>query len=252
MRDSIIFLSDTHFTYHTDDENERKKRDLFLDFLQHIEGIGSLYLLGDIFDFWFEYRSAIPKYYHDILSGLHRLVESGSAVSIMGGNHDYWLGSFITETLGMNVLPQLLTRELQGRRITMTHGDMLLPGDFAYKTLKALIRSGFVISIARVVHPDILYGFARRFSAASKGVTHKKTQRVAAELIEMAPERFFEWGNDTFVMGHVHMPTLQQFGDKTFVMLGDWEEHFSYLLLEGGNLSLEYYGTGVPTPSESR
>lgn len=252
MRDSIIFLSDTHFTYHTHDENERKKRSLFLDFLQRIEGIERLYLLGDIFDFWFEYRSAIPKYYEDILSGLHRLVESGSTVSIMGGNHDYWLGSYITETIGMSVLPQLVTHELQGRRITMTHGDMLLPGDFAYKTLKALIRSGPVISIARAVHPDLLYGFARRFSSASKGMTHKKTERVAAKLLALAPERFFEWDNDTFVMGHVHLPRLQQFGDRTFVMLGDWEEHFSYLLLEGGNLSLAYHRAGAPTRSENR
>ncbi len=252
MRDSIIFLSDTHFSYHTHDEKERKKRARFLEFLSRIEGIGSLYLLGDIFDFWFEYGNTIPRHYHDILDGLYRLSEGGSKVSIMGGNHDYWLGSYISEGLGMRVLPQLITEELQGRRITMTHGDALLPGDLAYKTLKAVIRNPFVISIARLVHPEILYGFARNFSRASKGVTHKKTERVAAELLEIAPERFFEWNNDTFVMGHVHLPRMEIFGGKTFVMLGDWEEHFSYLLLEGGNLSLEYYGPDVPTPSENR
>jgi UDP-2,3-diacylglucosamine hydrolase len=252
VRDSIIFLSDTHFSYHTDDEKERKKRALFLEFLSRIEGVGSLYLLGDIFDFWFEYRSVAPKYYHDILDGLNRLTKGGSRVSIMGGNHDYWLGSYISETLGMTVLPQLVTHELQGRRITMTHGDMLLPGDLAYKTLKAVTRNPFVISIARLVHPDILYGLARNFSRASKGVTHKKTQKVAGKLLEIAPDRFFEWGNDTFVMGHVHLPRMESFGDRIFVMLGDWEEHFSYLLLKGGNLSLECYGTVVPTLSESR
>ena len=252
MKDSIIFLSDTHFSYHTDDEKERKKRTRFLDFLSRIEGVGSLYLLGDIFDFWFEYRSSVPKYYHDILDGLHHLVRSGSRVSIMGGNHDYWLGSYISDGIGMTMLPQLVTHELQGRKITMTHGDMLLPGDFAYKALRAVIRNPFVISTARLVHPDILYGFARNFSRASKGVTHKKTERVAAKLLEIAPERFFEWDNDTFVMGHVHLPRMENFGEKTFVILGDWEKHFSYLLLEGGNLSLEYYGPDVPTLSENR
>jgi UDP-2,3-diacylglucosamine hydrolase len=252
VRDSIIFLSDTHFSYHTDDEKERKKQARFLEFLRSIEGIGDLYLLGDIFDFWFEYRSAIPKYYHDILDGLGRLRKSGSRISIMGGNHDYWLGSYISDKLGLEVLPQIITRELQGRMITMTHGDMLLPGDLGYKTLKAFIRNRFVISVARLLHPDLLYGFARNFSRASKGVTHKKTERVAAKLIEIAPDRFFEWSNDTFVMGHVHLPRMERFGEKTFVMLGDWEEHFSYLLLEGGNLSLEYYRPEAPTVSDSR
>ncbi len=252
MKDSIIFLSDTHFSYHTDDEKESKKRARFLDFLSQIEGVGSLYLLGDIFDFWFEYRNFVPKYYHEILEGLHHLVKSGSHVSIMGGNHDYWLGSYISETLGMTLLPQLVTHELQGRRITMTHGDMLLPGDFAYKALKAVIRNPFIISIARIVHPDILYGFARNFSRASKGMTHKKTERVAEKVLEIAKERFFEWDNDTFMMGHVHLPIIENFDEKTFVILGDWEEHFSYCLLEGGNLSLECYRPDVPTLSENR
>ena len=252
MRDSIIFLSDTHFSYHTTDEKERKKQALFLDFLRSNEGAEALYLLGDIFDFWFEYRSVVPKYYSDILEGLRRLGERGTRLYMMGGNHDFWLGSYISDVIGIEILGQLITHELQGRRITMTHGDMLLPGDYAYKTLKAVIRNRAVTSIARIVHPDLLFAFARRFSSASKGITHKKTERMADMLVELAPTRFFEWDNDAFVMGHIHLPRMMQYGGKTFVMLGDWEEHNSYLVLREGILSLERYGVEAPTERENR
>ncbi len=251
MNDSIIFLSDTHFKYHIIDDDERKKREYFLDFLERIRGIRKLYLVGDIFDFWFEYASAIPRYYHDILDGLCMVQKSGTEIFIVGGNHDFWLGSYISHALGFTILPPVSTHELQGKRVTVTHGDMLLKGDYAYKTLKALIRSRPVIAIARLFHPDFLYGFARSFSKASKEITQKKTEESARRLMHMAPRSFFRWKNDVFVMGHIHYPYLQRFDEKVFVILGDWEQHYSYLHLKDGRLSLECYKPGENTLSEN-
>jgi UDP-2,3-diacylglucosamine hydrolase len=249
---SIFFLSDTHFAYHNTGENESKKRSLFLEFLAHIRGADRLYLLGDIFDFWFEHGKSVPGYYDDILDGLHSLVESGTSTFITGGNHDHWLGGYFPEALGVTVLPTLVTHELQGRTITMTHGDTLLPGDYAYKALKAVIRSRPVIAIARLVHPAILYRFAGHFSVASKGMTHKKTEQAAETLLGRAGDSYFKWGNDVFIMGHVHVPILRRFEEKTFVILGDWEEHFSYLELRGGGLSLCRYNRVDPIVIEKR
>ncbi len=241
MSENIFFLSDTHFKYHSITDNERKKRRYFLSFLRSIKGSESLYLVGDIFDFWFEYKSAVPKYFGDILAGLYELRGSGTNIFMTGGNHDYWIGSYLTDTIGINPLPLLTTLDIQGLRVTVTHGDMLLPGDYTYKMLKAVIRSRPAIALARLVHPDLLFGFAKHFSRASKGITHKKTAASARTLITMAPGSFYRWKNDVFITGHIHYPHIERFGEKTFVILGDWENHYSYARLSGGTVTLEYY-----------
>jgi UDP-2,3-diacylglucosamine hydrolase len=252
VKETVYFLSDTHFKYHSQGADERKKRAYFLDFLGRIGHAGRLYLVGDVFDFWFEYKSVIPRYYHDVLDGLFHLRKGGTEIFITGGNHDFWFGSYLSETLGLTILPDIATHELQGRTVTLTHGDMLLPRDYLYKTLKSIIRSRPVVSLARAVHPDILYAFARNFSRASKGITHNKTERSAKAVIRMAPDAFFRWNNDVFVMGHTHYPMIKRFGKNILVILGDWEEHYSYLKLEGGELSLEYYNPDEKTLIEKR
>jgi UDP-2,3-diacylglucosamine hydrolase len=253
LSETIYFLSDTHFKYHSLNADERKKRSYFLDFLLRIGHARSLYLVGDVFDFWFEYKSVVPRYYFDILNGLFQLREGGTEVYIMGGNHDFWLGSHLSETLGFTVLPEIATHSLQGRTVTLTHGDMLLPRDYGYKMLKSIIRSRPVVSIARTLHPDILFSLAKIFSRASKGITHKKTERSARRLVRMAPDAFFRWDNDVFIMGHTHLPLIKRFGEgKVLVILGDWEKHYSYLKLEGGELSLECYNPEENTLIEKR
>jgi UDP-2,3-diacylglucosamine hydrolase len=249
---SVIFVSDTHFKYRDRTPEEKAKKASFLAFLEGLAGAYRLYLVGDIFDFWFEYRSVIPRYYKDVLDTLSALRRSGTEVFISGGNHDFWYGSFVTETLGFTLLPQLAVHELQGKRIAITHGDQMLPRDFGYKTLKAAIRSRPVIALARAVHPDLLFAFAESFSKASKGITAGRTERSARTLIEIAPRSFFAWENDAFVMGHIHYPVLERFGDKVFIILGDWEKHRTYARLAGGELTLEAYKAGVETFSEKR
>ncbi len=241
MRETVFFVSDTHFRFDGLGADERAKRDLFISFLAGLEGASRLYLLGDIFDFWFEYRSVVPRYYRDVLDALSSLRRSGTGIYIAGGNHDFWLGSFVSETLGFTILPPFATHTIQGIKVTMTHGDELLPGDYGYKLLKAVIRSRPAVAAARAVHPDLLYAFARRFSRASKGFTEKKTERAAKTLLAMAENSFFRWGNDAFVTGHIHRPCIERFGERTFVILGDWERNFSYLEMREGRLSLKFY-----------
>jgi UDP-2,3-diacylglucosamine hydrolase len=252
LRDTTYFLSDTHFKYHTNDPLEKRKRGLFRDFLRSIPGASRLYLVGDIFDFWFEYRSVIPRYYGDVLGAIGELADSGTEIFITGGNHDHWFGSYLPETFGVTVLPSCTIHEIQGRRVMITHGDTLLPGDYGYKALKHVIRSRPVVAVARLLHPDLLYSFAASFSRTSKGITHGKTEACAGRLVEMAEENFFMDGNDAFVMGHVHMPRIVDFAGRTFIILGDWETHFTYARLEEGRFALERYQSEGDTVSENR
>lgn len=251
MSDTVYFLSDTHFKYSSQDPHEKKKRALFGDFLASIEGASRLYLVGDIFDFWFEYRSVIPKYYGSVLEAIGRLARSGTEIFITGGNHDHWFGSYLPETLGVKILPASTIHEIQGRRVMITHGDNLLPGDYGYKALKAVIRSRPVIGFAKIFHPDLLYAFAAAFSRTSKGLTNSRTGRYADRLSGMAGEHFFNQGNDAFVMGHVHLPRLEDIDGRTFIILGDWMTHFSYARLEGGLFTLESYQSEGDTVREN-
>jgi|WetSurMetagenome_2_1015567.scaffolds.fasta_scaffold20978_3 UDP-2,3-diacylglucosamine hydrolase len=252
MKESVFFVSDTHFKFDGSESGERMKRDRFISFLAGIEGASKLYLLGDIFDFWFEYGSVVPRYYRDVLDALSSLGKGGTEICIAGGNHDFWLGSYVSGTLGFEILPPLATHTIQGLAVTMTHGDDLLPGDYGYKILKRIIRSRPAIAAARAVHPDLLFAFARRFSRASKGITEKKTERAAQTLRALAKDSFFRWDNDVFVTGHVHYPCIERFGDRTFVILGDWETNFSFLEIRGGRLSLGFYRPGESTLIEKR
>ncbi len=249
--EKIYFISDTHFKYHITGEDEREKRKRFLSFIEEIGSPEALFLVGDIFDFWFEYESVVPAYYRDVLHALRGLRENGTKIFISRGNHDYWLGRYISDEIGITILPDLSIHNIQGRTVAVTHGDTLLHRDYAYKVLKSVIRNKAVIALAKCIHPDILFSFAKNFSRTSKGVTHKKTERSARELIARAPEDFFRWSNDIFIMGHIHFPVHRKFGDREFVILGDWEENFSYLEMENGNVSLKRYTSGKNTLIEN-
>ncbi|MBN2070939.1 MAG: UDP-2,3-diacylglucosamine diphosphatase [Candidatus Krumholzibacteriota bacterium] len=240
MSDTVIFVSDTHFNRNRD-EKEREKRRRFLRFLESCAGISRIYLLGDVFDFWFEYRHAVPSFYYDILEGFFKLSRSGTKIFMTGGNHDFWLGNFLPEVIGIEILGQETTETIQGHSITMTHGDMLMPGDHGYKALKALIRNRLVIRLAKLLPPDLLYSFAGRFSITSKSITHRKTRLFAEKVSSLAKDSCFNNGNDVFIMGHIHMPLLRRYDDRTFIILGDWVEHSSYLRLEDGRFSLESF-----------
>ncbi|MGM0483684.1 MAG: UDP-2,3-diacylglucosamine diphosphatase [Candidatus Krumholzibacteriota bacterium] len=252
MNGPVYFVSDTHFKYHDIDESENRKKERFFKFLSDIEGAARLYLAGDIFDFWFEYRHVVPGSYWDILYRLQLLRESGTDIYITGGNHDFWLGSFISDVMKFHILPQFSIQNLQGRRIAVTHGDMMLPGDLGYKLLKKTIRNRAVIKIAKMVHPGLLFAFARRFSCTSKDFTSRKTDYWAGRVTDLARDNFFEWDNDTFIMGHIHKPVLRRFGEKVFCILGDWEENCSYLRLEEGKFSAGSYNEDGNTFMEKR
>ena len=119
LSDTVYFLSDAHFKYHKEGPgalgpDEKRKRALFREFLLSIRGASRLYLVGDIFDFWFERRGVVPDYYGDILEPIGMLAAGGTGIFITGGNHDYWFDSYITDNYGVKVLPPVTIHEIQG------------------------------------------------------------------------------------------------------------------------------------------
>jgi len=234
----VRILADTHFRDpHSPEERERRER--FIGFLDGLPAQSELFLMGDIFDFYFEYRSVLSRRYLDIFAAIRRTTGRGIPVHFLGGNHDYWVGDRFAEELGVTLHERDILLEAQGRRIVLAHGDLVMPRDYGYKILKSVIRNPFVIALARMIHPDWLDAIATGVSNGSRKVFHIPWEKRARDVTVHAWDHFFNRGNDAFVMGHVHYPLHETRNGKEFVILGDWIEHYTYARLTNGRLRLE-------------
>jgi UDP-2,3-diacylglucosamine hydrolase len=205
-----------------------------LSFLRSLPGWAeSLYVVGDLFDFWFEYRMAIPRRYFELLRALRDIRERGVAVTILAGNHDFWLGHFLGEELGLETRDGPLELRLQGRRIWLHHGDGLIGGDLGYKLLKRVVRSPISIGLYRWIHPDLGLPLAHWCSKVSRGSREHRPLDGERLFRDIAAPRFAE-GFDAVMIGHFHHAFERRDGERVFYVLGDWMERFTYVELEGG------------------
>lgn len=232
---AVYFLSDTHIRGGSETERFREER--LVSFLCHIMGRAeALYILGDLFDFWFEYRSVIPRTGGRVLYALHHLVSSGTPVICISGNHDFWLGSYISDEMGIRIARRPLWVRHQGMRIFMAHGDEFFR-DLGYLALRYALRHPLSIRLFRLIHPDLGALLAEALSQASRSISPAKFRKVREELLRTAEEKFRE-GADVVAFGHLHVPMLRRCGGHTLVVLGDWIRNFTYAVLEDGEVSL--------------
>jgi len=238
--DEVWFVSDAHFKS-PDAPGEMERRERFLSFLGRIPRRSALVLLGDIFDFYFEYRTTVPKHYFDIFRGLHDCRGQGVDVHFLGGNHDCWTRNFFTDELGITVHKREIRFACRERKILCVHGDLTLPGDTGYKVLRAIIQNGAVIAAASLLHPDILESIAAFVAKMSKSQQRESHESAARKLGASAGERFFLRGNDAFIMGHIHFPHHSRHDGRDFLILGGWLEHFTYARLVNGKITLEKF-----------
>jgi UDP-2,3-diacylglucosamine hydrolase len=233
---SVFFLSDSHFDT-SDSDQERAKRRRFANFCERIAGAEHLYVAGDLFDFWFEFRRALPRGYLEILFDLRRLRLSGSRVTLLGGNHDYWLGRVLETELGLELAPDGLVAEHQGRRLRVDHGDEALSGDRGYLALKRVIRNPLFIAAARTLHPDLMFWAADRLSAASRRA-EDRAQTQGRRPRKLRLSRVLEPGFDALLFGHLHLAFHYRYQRWDLLCLGDWIRRFTYAELSGGQLRL--------------
>jgi UDP-2,3-diacylglucosamine hydrolase len=236
----VFFVADSHFR---DRElpGEAERRDRFIRFAGRLPGNSSLFLLGDIFDFYFEYGSVVPKRFFDIFQALAGCRERGIDMHFLGGNHDFWVGGFIRDSLGIHIHANDFLIESQGRRIRCAHGDMSIPDDYGYRALRWVLRNRAVIRAARLVHPDLMSAIARQVSRRSKNRPRDAQEVIANRVLGLATHNCYRWGNDAFVMGHIHYPLHRVLDGRDFVIVGDWIESFSYARLHDGQISLEVF-----------
>jgi len=232
-----LFLSDVHLGLGTRSE-ERAKEDRLLAFLEAARpSTEELYILGDLFDLWFEYRTVIPNGFHRTLSAIQRYTDGGIPVNFLTGNHDFWMGDFFETELGVSVLTDPTEVTVQGKRVYLHHGDGLGLNDPGYRFIKPILRSRLSIKLYRWLHPDIGVRLARGSSRSSRAYTSAKDFGEDEGMIEHATAKIAA-GADVVVMGHRHVPVLRQIGTGVYVNLGDWITHNSYGCMAGGVMHL--------------
>jgi UDP-2,3-diacylglucosamine hydrolase len=236
---AVFFVSDAHLG--SGPNHDLRVRTL-VAFLHGLSDRAShLYVLGDLFDFWFEYRHAIPKGHFRVLRALADLVDAGVQVAYLGGNHDFWCGSHLSSEVGLEVHQKPFQTRHQGRRIFLAHGDGIGPGDTGYRLLKAVLRSRLSVFLYRTLHPDFGIPFAYRVSRISRNHTAGREVLLARMSRHLVAPRYAA-GDDAVLIGHIHDPIhLQDARERDFLILGDWLENFTYVRLQGGTFSLERY-----------
>jgi len=226
-----FFISDAHLGSRQPLAEKR-----LADFLLSIRGrADGLYILGDLFEFWFEYRRVIPKCGLRVLSILAELRSSGTRVVLFKGNHDVWYRGFLQQELGLDGFYDELVEIIDGKRVFMMHGDAL-DRNLAPRVFRFLMRNRVNGLLFSALHPDIGIGMARWIARKSR------EQGVKPELVARMrdfAEQKLRSGFDVVVMGHSHIPERCEFGNGVYLNTGDWVRSFSYGCIDGGQVKLE-------------
>ncbi len=232
------FISDVHLGLGSYQE-EKNKEDRLLAFLRAIQPTTErLFIVGDLFDFWFEYRTVIPKGFHRTLALLQDFTDHGIAVEYLLGNHDYWMDDFFEKEIGLTIRPKPYETLIEGKRVYLHHGDGLATHDLGYKLIKPVLRNKLGIFAYRWLHPDLGVKLAHRSSRTSRSYTSHK-DFGEEEGMKAYAARMIDQGIDVVVMGHRHEPSLTAIGDGTYVNLGDWISHATYGRFALGQMRLE-------------
>lgn len=257
MSSSIWFLSDVHLGAGPPAVEAAKERDL-VDFLDGIPGGDRLYLLGDLFDFWFDFGGPPPLRYAPALRALQRAVGRGAGVAFMGGNHDHWARAgrgpgWLERALGLAVLedPHRVTH--QGVRLLLTHGDALGGTAGSYRWVRGFLHHPLPIAGFRLLPTRLGYRIADLTSRASRSRHHAEAlERHRARLAGAARAALADPDVDAVVAGHVHHPERVETADGIYLNLGDWVAHRTYGRLADGALTLERFRPREAAPDGSR
>ncbi len=214
----------------------REMEEAFREWLEHAgERARLIFLNGDLFDFWFEWGSVVPRGYSRVLGALARITDAGIPVHLMGGNHDWWGGRYLSDEIGLILHRDPIRIRLGGHECLIAHGDGLGSGDLGYRVLKRALRSRSTGCVVRCLHPDLVSWIARRVSRTDSHPSKSEVARSrAASLEEWARARLLEEeALDAVILGHCHLPAEVEVAPGRFYLnAGDWLSHATYLVLK--------------------
>jgi len=246
----IYFASDFHLGIPDRQSSLVRERKLirWLDMVQ--QDAEAIYLMGDLFDFWFEYKTVVPRGYTRLFSKLAEITEKGIPVHFFKGNHDFWAFNYLNEESGVTIHDDTQQTKLKGRKFFLAHGDGLGPGDHGYKFLKKIFLSRINQFLFRWLHPDL---------GTKMGLYFSRGSRISNMMKQDKDENFFETDKeflrifstetakanpeiDYFVFGHRHIPAIFSVSkNANCVILGDWVKHYSYGEFDGETFQIKYF-----------
>jgi UDP-2,3-diacylglucosamine hydrolase len=239
----VYFISDAHLRIFDGDPKMEEK---LLQVFDEAKASGShLYIVGDLFDFWFEYKFAVPAAYLKVVAALLDLTRSGVKVIYIPGNHDFWMKDYLQREAGIELAHpkgkgragEGIEAEHFGKHIYITHGDGLRRDDYGYRFIKWLFRNKLCIWLYSQLPVNVAYRLAMRSSKASRDYTTNRKKSDPSDYIDFARKKVTD-GFDAVVMGHVHLPQIEDFGQGLYINCGDFFEHFSYVVLDEGGFKM--------------
>ena len=245
LNKKIYFSSDNHLgAPNYSDSLIREK--LFISWLDKIKTDAQvIFLLGDLFDFWFEYYKSVPKGFTRVLGKLSELSDSGIKIYFFVGNHDYWTRDYFQKEIGMEVLKKPTEFKINNKLFFIGHGDGLGPGDFKYKFLKRIFRNPIFIFLFRINYPWFGIPLGNFFSRKNKILSGNSIKFISKEneiLYHFCKKKLNVKHYDFFVFGHRHLPLKIELGNNSYYFnTGDWINHYSFLHFKDDSLELKYF-----------
>lgn len=242
----IYLISDFHLGVPDREKSLERERKIirFIDSIK--KDVDELYLLGDVFDFWFEYKTVVPRGYVRLLGKIAELTDAGIPVYYFTGNHDMWTFDYLQTELNVIVHRQPIEKEYNGKKFYIGHGDGLGPGDHGYKFIKKVFASPLCQWLFARLHPNFGIGLANYFSRKSRIATGNSDEKFLGEekewLVIHSKELLEKKHYDYLVFGHRHLPLdISINGKSRYINLGDWIRYDSYAEFDGESLRLLYF-----------
>ena len=242
----IYFASDQHFGALTFEKNKIREQK-FVNWLDSIKDDAEvIFLLGDLFDFWFEYKKVVPKGFVRVLGKLAELRDSGIQIHFFVGNHDLWMHDYFETELNIPVYYKSKEFIFNNKTFLIGHGDGLGPGDKGYKRMKKVFTNPFFQWLFKWLHPDIGVRLAQYLSVKNKLISGEEDVKFLGEenewLVQYCKKKLTEKHYDFFLFGHRHLPLeIAIAKNSKYINTGDWITHFTYAEFDGEELELKIF-----------
>ncbi|WBL25796.1 UDP-2,3-diacylglucosamine diphosphatase [Zunongwangia sp. HGR-M22] len=240
----VYFSSDNHLGAPTK-EASKVREAIFVKWLDEIkEDAAAIFLLGDLFDFWFEYKHAVPKGFVRVLGKLAEIKDSGIPIYFFVGNHDLWMEDYFEEELNIPTFRKPQEFEFNQKTFLIGHGDGLGPGDYGYKRMKKVFTNPFSKWLYRWLHPDIGVPLAQYFSVKNKLISGDDDAKFLGEdnewLVQYCKRKLETKHYDYFLFGHRHLPMEIKLKENSkYINTGDWINFYTYAEFDGEDLYLK-------------
>ncbi|MBT8221196.1 MAG: UDP-2,3-diacylglucosamine diphosphatase [Bacteroidia bacterium] len=242
----VYFASDFHLGISVKYSSEEREKQI-VSWLDSIKSEADrIYLVGDLFDFWFEYKHVVPRGYIRLLGKLAELSDSGIQLFIFTGNHDMWMFDYLSKELNAPLYRTPVIHEISGKKFFIGHGDGLGPGDYGYKMIKKIFANKICQWLFARLHPNFGIALANFFSGRSRGMTRIEEQYLGDDrewLWSYANTKSKTVDADYFIFGHRHLPIDVQLENKKsrYINLGEWMNFNSYAVFDGKDLEVKFF-----------